>query len=192
VPPPLAFEDRVTSRTVPPRCDRERNRVTVAPRCTRGQWLPDAAPDVSTFLTAFDARRCKNGLVYRCPWMWSSNDFPVVASISWFSWSRTRSTCSTVVSGCRCVSLITDDLPRVPDFEDWITLLQVYRVERVDALPHGVVIDSAAFGEVPVTIFIDRVGGGASRCRRRPVLPSRDHRPHCAASATPRFQSAIS
>ena len=33
-----------------------------------GQWLADAVPDASAFDAAFNARRCKKGLVYRCPW----------------------------------------------------------------------------------------------------------------------------
>jgi hypothetical protein len=50
-----------------------------------GQWLADAVPDPSAFDAAFDARRCKKGLAYRCPWTRSSNALPVVASISRFS-----------------------------------------------------------------------------------------------------------
>jgi hypothetical protein len=44
-----------------------------------GQWLADAVPDPSAFDAAFDARRCKKGLVYRCPWTGSSNALPVGA-----------------------------------------------------------------------------------------------------------------
>jgi hypothetical protein len=49
------------------------------------------------------------------------------------SWSRTRRICSTAVSCCFFVSLIADHLPRISYFEDRIPLLQVYRVEGVNA-----------------------------------------------------------